>query len=46
MSNPCIRVHVKHVRIQLCPGAALDAAGAKSLGGLILEHLEGLKAAG
>jgi len=32
--------------LNVCSGAALDAAGAKSLGGLILEHLEGLKAAG
>jgi hypothetical protein len=30
----------------VCAGKALEAAGAKSLGGLILEHLDGLKAAG
>jgi hypothetical protein len=33
-----------HVHVHA--GKALEAAGAKSLGALILEHLDGLKAAG
>jgi hypothetical protein len=35
-----------HVHVHIHAGKALEAAGVKSLGALILEHLDGLKAAG